>query len=121
MRIGIGLLVVLCLCSSPAILQATRTSAAGTPIPGASVGTGATDCRGMNAKLAHERADQAFRGAQYRRAGQCYLIAGDMPRANLAFVKATAAEAPAIKRQLAANANQVKEQFRQLRGAFASH
>ena len=75
----------------------------------------------MDAKLAHERADLAFRNAQYQKAGQCYLVAGDKPRADLAFIKATAAEAPSAKRQLAANANQVREQFRRLRQAFASH
>jgi len=72
----------------------------------------------MDSRLAHDRADLAFRKAQYRQAGQCYLIAGDKPRADLAFIKAAAADAPTAKRQLAANAKQVKEQFRQLREAF---
>lgn len=116
-----GLLIVLFLCSSPAVLQDMRTAAAAGPAPGPSVAIAPNECRGMDAKLAHERADLAFRRAQYRQAGQCYLIAGDKPRADLAFVKATAAESPIAKRQLAANANQVKEQFRQLREAFTSH
>jgi len=111
MRIGTALLIALCLCSSPAVLQGIPTAAADTP----------SECRGMNAKRAHERADLAFQQARYHEAGQCYVIAGDMSRANLAFVKATAAEAPAIKRQLTANANQVKDQFRQFREAFTSH
>jgi hypothetical protein len=75
----------------------------------------------MDPKLAHERADLALRETQYRQAGQCYLIAGDKPKADLAFIKAAAAEAPIAKRQLAANANQVREQFRQFREAFTSH
>lgn len=78
----------------------------------------------MDSKLAHETADAAFRKSQYRLAGQCYLIAGDDSKANLAFAKATAAEAPIVKRQLAANAKQVQDQFRQfrqLREALASH
>jgi hypothetical protein len=75
----------------------------------------------MDARQAHEQADRAFRQMHYRRAGQCYLIAGDKPRADRAFIKATAAEAPGTRHQMAANANQVKEQFRQLREAFSSH
>lgn len=115
------LLIVLCLCSSPAVLQGMRTAAADSPSPVMAAEAGPNECRGMDAKLAHERADRAFREAQYQQAGQCYLIAGDKPRADLAFVKAAAAEAPATKRQLAANANQVREQFRQFRQAFAAH
>ena len=121
MRIGTGLLIVLSLCSSPAVLQAMHTAAAGSPTLGAAAGTGPNECRGMDAKRAHERADLAFRQTQYQQAGQCYLIAGDKPRADLAFIKAAAAKAPGTKRQLAANANQVKEQFRQFREAFTSH
>lgn len=112
--IALGLLIILCLAASPAVLRGMRTAAADTP----------NECRGMDSKLAHATADAAFRNSQYRRAGQCYLIAGDNPKANLAFIKATAADAPGIKRQLADNAKQVKDQFRQfrqLREAMTSH
>lgn len=115
-----GLLMVLCLCSSPALLQGIRTAAADSPTPAMVAESGPNECRGMDAKQAHERADLAFHQARYQQAGQCYLIAGDDPRADLAFVKAAAAEAPGTKRQLTANANQVKDQFRQLREAFTS-
>ena len=115
-----GLLMILVLSSAPAVLQDMCTAAANSPAPGTAASTGQNTCRDVNPKLAHERADVAFREAHYRQAGQCYLIAGDEPRANLAFVKATAAEAPGTKRQLAANADQVKKQFRQLREAFTS-
>lgn len=121
MKIRTGLLILLCLSSSPAALQNMRTAVADSPTPSAAAEPGANECRGMDAKLAHEKADLAFSKAQYRQAGQCYLIAGDDPRANLAFIKATAAETPATKRQLAANAKQVKDQFRQFREAFAPH
>ena len=121
MRIGTGLLIVLCVCSSPAVLKAMHSAAADTPTLTAAAETGPNECRGMDAKRADERADLAFREARYRQAGQCYLIAGDKPRADLAFIKAAAAEAPGTKRQMAANANQVKKQFRQFREAFSSH
>jgi hypothetical protein len=121
MRIGTGLLIALLVCSSPAVLQNMRTAAADSPTPSTAAETAPNECRGMDAKLAQQRADLAFQKAQFQVAGQCYLIAGDKPRADLAFLKATAAQAPAVKRQLAANADQVKEQFRQFREAFASH
>ena len=121
MRIGTGLLIALALCSSPAVLRGIGTAAADSPIPGTVTEAKLNQCRGMAVKLAHERADVAFREAQYQEAGQCYLIAGDKPRADLAFIKAAAAEGPGTKRQLTANANQVKDQFRQFREAFSSH
>jgi len=116
-----GLLVVLCLSASTAVLQGMRTAAADSPAPATAAASGQDACRGVDSKLARTRADAAFRNAQYQRAGQCYLIAGDKPRADLAFVKAAAADNGNTKRQMAANANQVKEQFRQLREAFTSH
>jgi acyl CoA:acetate/3-ketoacid CoA transferase alpha subunit len=116
-----ALLVVLSLCSTPAVLQHILTAAANSPAPATATAIGQDECRDMDPKLARERAVVAFRKAQYREAAQCYLMAGDKPRADLAFIKAAAADAPIAKRQLAANANQVKAQFRQLREAFTSH
>ena len=120
MRFGTGLLIVLGLCSGPGMLQRMQPAAADTPALGTASVMELHACRGMNAKQAHERADLAFRQRRYRQAGQCYLIAGDKPRADRAFIKAAAAEAPSTRRQLAANANEVKEQFRQFREAFSS-
>lgn len=117
-------LLILCLCSSPALLQSMRPAGANTPTPGPAAALVRNECRGMDSKLAHETADAAFRNSQFRKAGQCYLIAGDKSDANVAFAKATAADGPAIKRQLAANAKQVQDQFRkfrQLRAALTSH
>lgn len=116
-----GLLIALCLSSSSAVLQGMRAAAADSPVPGTAVPSGQNECRGVDSKLAREQADAAFRKAQYQKAGQCYLIAGDKPRADLAFIKAAAANSADTKRQLAANANQAREQFRQLREAFTLH
>lgn len=115
-----GLLVVLFLLSSSAVLQGMRTAAADTPLPDTAVPVAQNECRDVGAKVARAQADAAFRKAQYHKAGQCYLIAGDNPRANLAFVKAAAADNAGTKRQLAANANQLKQQVRQWREAFSN-
>ena len=95
-------------------------AAAKTPASGATSVIGQNGCRGLDSKAARERADLFFRKAKYRQAAQCYLIAGKKPQADLAFIKATAADAPGTKRQLAANASQVKEQIRRIREAFTS-
>jgi hypothetical protein len=116
-----GLLIALFLLAGSAVLQGMRTAAADTPVPGTPAPVARNECRGVDSKLAREQADAAFRKARYHEAAQCYLIAGDKPRADLAFLKAAAADNADTKRQLAANANQVKEQFRQLREAFTSH
>ena len=116
-----GFLITLCLVSGPAVLKDVRTAAADSPAPAAAVVTGQKDCRGVDSKLARKQAEAAAHRSQYQQAGQCYLAAGDKPRADLAFVKAAAAEGAVTKRKLAVNANQAKQQFRQLREAFASH
>lgn len=115
-----GLLIALFLLSSSAVLQGMRTAAADTPLPGTAAPVAQNECRGVDSKLAREQADTAFQKAQYHKAGQCYLIAGDKARANVAFVKAAAADNAGTKRQLAANANQVKQQVRQWREAFSN-
>lgn len=116
-----GFLVALCLCSTPMVLQRVCTAAADGPVPATSAAIAQNQCRSMDPKRAHQRADLAFQKGEYQQAAQCYLIAGDKLRADRAFIKATAAQAPLVGRQLAANAKQVKEQFRQFREAFASH
>ena len=63
----------------------------------------------------------ALQRSRYRQAAQCYLAAGDKAKADFSFVRAAGAESVVTKRQLATNARQVKQQFRQLREAFASH
>lgn len=118
---GVLIALALCLSAAPGALQHMRAAAAASPAPVTTAVIGQNACRGMDPKLAHERADLALRKTQYQQAGQCYLIAGDKPKADLAFIKAAAADAPIAKRQLAANANQVKEQLRQFREAFTSH
>lgn len=115
-----GLLIALCLFSSSAVMLGMQTVAADTPVSAMASPGGQNQCRGIDSKLARQQADAAFRSAQYHKAGQCYLAAGDKPRANVAFLKAAAADNAGTKRQLAANANQVKQQVRQWREAFSN-
>lgn len=116
-----GLLIVLCLLSGPLVLQNVQTADADSPTPTTAAVTGQQDCRGVDAKTARQQALAATHQAQYQRAGQCYLAAGDKPDADVQFAKAAAADARVTKRQLAVGVKQAKAQFRQLREAFASH
>lgn len=115
-----GLLIALGLISGPALLQAIQIAAADGPTPSTATVVGKKDCRGADSKVARVQAKAALRRSQYQRAGQCYLVAGDNAKADFSFVRAAGAEGAVTKRQLAANAHQVKQQFRQLREAFAS-
>lgn len=122
MRRGVvpGLVIALGLMCGPAVLQTVRPAAADSPIPSAAAVIGKKDCRGADSKVARDKAKAALRQSRYQQAGQCYLIAGDNAKADFSFVRAAGAEGAVTKRQLAANAHQVKQQFRQLREAFAS-
>lgn len=115
-----GLLIALGLISGPALLQCVQMAAADSPTSPTAV-IGMKGCRGAGSTLARERAKAALQRSQYRQAGRCYLAAGDNAKADFSFVRAAGAESAVTKRQLAANASQVKQQFRQLREAFASH
>lgn len=113
--------MVLCLILSPAALQNVQTAAADSPAPSTAAVIGQQGCRGADSKSAREQAVAATRKSQHQQAGQCYLAAGDKPRADLQFVKAAAADAAVTKRQMAVGMKQAKAQFRQLREAFAAH
>jgi hypothetical protein len=76
-------------------------------------------CPASDHDRARRLADAAFRGARFRMAGSCYLVAGDAARSNLAFLKAAAADSAATKRAMARNAAQVKAQFGRWRQAFS--
>lgn len=112
---------MLCLLSGPSVLQSVQTAAADRPGRAAGAVIGHQDCRGVDPKTAHDQAVAAARKSQYQQAGQCYLVAGNKPKADLQFAKAAAAASVTTKRQLAVGVKQAKAQFRQLREAFASH
>jgi hypothetical protein len=116
-----GLLIVLCVLSGPIVLQNIQTAAADSPVHSKAAVIGRQGCGGVDSKTAHDRAVAAARKSQYQQAGQCYLAAGDKPRADLQFAKAAAVDSATTKRRLAVGTKQAKAQFSQLREAFASH
>lgn len=116
-----GFLVVLCFLSGPIVLQSMQTAAADSPVHNTGAVIGQQECRGLDPKTAHDRAVAAARKSQHQLAGQCYLVAGNKPKADVQFAKAAAADSVTTKRQLAVGVKQAKAQFSQLREAFASH
>ena len=115
-----ALFIVFCLLTGP-VVQNAQTAVADSPVHGTAAVTGQQDCRAVEPKTARTRAVAAIRKSEYQQAGQCYLAAGDKPRADLQFAKAAAADSVTTKRRLAVGVKQAKAQFRRLREAFASH
>lgn len=77
-----------------------------------------SNCSEVSAERARWLADKASREGAYKRAGECYLAAGEPALANEAFVRAVGPASADTSRQLAANREQLKAQARQLRLAF---
>jgi hypothetical protein len=76
------------------------------------------NCSEASVGRARWLADKASRDGAYKRAGECYLAAGEPALADEAFVKALGPASADTSRQMAANRDQVKAQARQLKLAF---
>lgn len=79
------------------------------------------DCASASPTQARSLGDALFDRAEYERAGRCYEVAGDFARANDAFLKAVAPQGEDTARQLAANREKAKAQFRNIGRAFKSN
>jgi hypothetical protein len=101
-----------------ALAQDLRPSTTSETIVVLSDGDGGRGCRETTPEQARSLADKAWRDGAYRRAGECYLVAGEQALANEAFVKATAHSTADTSRRLASNLNDVKAQARQMKQAF---
>jgi hypothetical protein len=109
-----------------AVLGTCTIAAADIPETAASVDTvlivgtkeDTANCHEATAERARWLADKASRDGDYRRAGECYLAAGEPALADQAFVRAVGPASADSSRQLAANLDQLKSQARQLKQAF---
>ena len=75
-------------------------------------------CKDASPEHARELAGKAWQDGAYKRAGECYVVAGEHALANEAFVKASAQSSGDTSRRLASNLNDVKAQARQMKQAF---
>jgi hypothetical protein len=77
-------------------------------------------CQAVAAPDAKVRADRLYESAQYQRAGECYQAAGDLARANLAFLKAVEPKNGENARALTAQRDTAKALFTNVQQAFRS-
>ena len=71
-------------------------------------------CTDASPEQARWVAEQLLEQGAYQRAGECYQAAGDLTRANLAFMKAVGPESDAAKRRLVEQQGQAKALLRQV-------
>lgn len=75
-------------------------------------------CEVANPQEARVLADRLFEQGEYQRAGVCYQAAGDMARANLAFLKAAGPESEDTARGLKAQRDAAKALFAKVANTF---
>jgi hypothetical protein len=71
-------------------------------------------CAATTPEEARSLGERLFEQGAYQRAGECYQVAGDLARANLAFLKALGPESTATERRLAEQRDQAKALLRQV-------
>jgi len=101
-----------------ALADVPRTDASTETIVVIGEGNGGPGCKDASPENARALADKAWRDGAYKRAGECYVVAGEHALANEAFVKASAETSGDTARRLASNLNDVKTQARQMKQAF---
>jgi hypothetical protein len=77
-----------------------------------------SECDGMTPDEARKVALQARKEGAYRKAADCFRIAGDLVRADHAQLKASAETGAASSQKTAANVQLAKDQARKIREAF---
>jgi hypothetical protein len=75
-------------------------------------------CVAANTQEARTLADRLYEQGEYQRAAACYQAAGDLPRANLAFLKATRPAAEDTARGLKSQRDTAKALFSGVAQAF---
>jgi hypothetical protein len=78
----------------------------------------ADPCMVTDVKEAASLAERLYSQGQFQRAGECYTTAGDLPRANEAFIRAVQPSGQSSAQGLHAQADTAKALFTQVAGAF---
>jgi len=77
-------------------------------------------CDAANPEEARSLAEVLYERQEYQRAGTCYQAAGDLSRAQLAFVKAVGPSSQATARAFKEQQNAAKSLLNQVQHAFRS-
>jgi hypothetical protein len=75
-------------------------------------------CEAIAPREASAVADKLFEKGDYQRAGECYQVAGDLARANLAFLKAAGPKSQDTAKGLKAQGDTAKALFANAAQAF---
>jgi len=102
---GVGVLAWACLAATRMVLA--------DPVPDES-----RRCDAANPQEARSLADVLYERQEYQRAGMCYQAAGDLSRAQLAFVKAVGPNSQATARAFKEQQNAAKSLLNQVQHAF---
>lgn len=78
-------------------------------------------CSSASKERARLLANEARRQGAHRRAGDCYLQAGDHVQADRSYLKASRLATADTSQQLADTTDDAREQARRLRNAFRRH
>jgi hypothetical protein len=97
---------------------ATATASSVTLIQSTSVTPTFAPCDGLSGDEARHLAQQARRDGSYRKAAECFRVAGDLVQADRSTIRASADTGAAATRKVAANIESAKSQARRLRAAF---
>lgn len=79
---------------------------------------GQSVCEAVSPQEAAALADKLFESKEYQHAGACYEVAGDMARANLAYLKASGTRGEDTARALKAQGDAAKALFASVGHAF---
>lgn len=97
-----------------ALLAAARIVSADTPVEPS------RSCEAATVDEAHSLADRLYASEDYQRAGQCYQAAGDLTRANLAFLKAAGPASEDTARKLKVQRDVARALFTSVAQSFES-
>src|SRR5579863_7779298 len=78
------------------------------------------NCEVTSAQEAETLADMLYEKQQYQRAGECYQVAGNLPRAQQAFLKAVGPNSEAMGHALKDQGDAAKSLFVKVQRAFRS-
>ena len=109
-RLGLAYLLV----GGLAAVATTQIALADTP-PEAPTG-----CESRGAQEAMALGDQLFERADYQHAGACYQVAGDLERANLAFLRAAGPKSEESAQALRQQGDRARALFTTVARAFHS-
>jgi hypothetical protein len=102
----------------PQLTFADSAPTSGSQPSAATVPVEQRDCDALGGEQARALADRLYQQGDYQHAGECYLVAGEANRANLAFLKAAPPAGADTLRKMAEDRDTAKTQFEKVKQAW---